>query len=88
MSTPLPEPLPLLWPFKPMSSATFGIDTLPDGRRKLWIKHDVLKNVTPRMLAWWFGNMEGDMEIQGQRVPRYRVWHPLDHDVAREFRIR
>jgi hypothetical protein len=71
-----------------MSSATFGIDTLPDGRRKLWIKHDVLKNVTPRMLAWWFGNMEGDMEIQGQRVPRYRVWHPLDHDVAREFRIR
>lgn len=86
MSTYLPEPLPLFWQLKPVSSARAGVETLKDGRRKYWIKHDVLKNVTPRMLAWWFGHMEGDVEIQGQRFPRYRVWHPLDHVYARYVR--
>jgi hypothetical protein len=86
MSTRLPEPLQLLWQFKSVSSARTGIEILNDGRKKFWIKHDVLKNVTSRMLAWWFGHMEGDVEIQGQRLPRYRVWHPLDHVYARYVR--
>jgi hypothetical protein len=86
MSTPLPEPLPLFWPFKPFSSASAGVETLKDGRKKYWIKHDILKNVTPRMLAWWFGHMEGDVDIQGRRFSRYRVWHPLDHVYARYVR--
>jgi hypothetical protein len=86
MSTHLPEPLPLFWPLKPVSSAKARVEALNDGRRKYWIKHDVLKNVTPRMLAWWFGHMEGDVEIQGRRFPRYRVWHPLDHVYARYVR--
>jgi len=86
MSTRLLEPLRLPWEFKPVSSATAGVETLTDGRKKFWIKHDVLKNVTPRMLAWWFGHMEGDVEIQGRRFPRYRVWHGLDHVYARYLR--
>jgi hypothetical protein len=86
MSTPLPEPLPLFWPFKPLSSASAGVETLKDGRKKYWIKHDILKNVTPRMLAWWFGHMEGDVDIQGRRFSRYRDWHPLDHVYARYVR--
>jgi len=86
MGTHLPEPLPLAWQFKPVSSASAGVETLNDGRKKFWIKHDVLKNVTPRMLAWWFGHLEGDVEIQGRRFPRYRVWHPLDHVYARYVR--
>ena len=45
MSTPLPEPLPLFWPFKPLSSASAGVETLKDGRKKYWIKHDILKCV-------------------------------------------
>ena len=65
MSTHLPEPLRLPWQLKPVSSASIGVETLKDGRKKFWIKHDVLKNVTPVMLAWWFGHMEGDVEIQG-----------------------
>jgi hypothetical protein len=73
MSTYLPEPLPLFWQLKPVSSARAGVEVLNDGRRKYWIKHDVLKNVTPRMLAWWFGHMEGDVEIQGQQFPRYQA---------------
>lgn len=86
MSTDLPEPLPLFWQFKPISSANAGIQTLNNGRKKYWIKHDVLKNVTPRMLAWWFGHMEGDVEIQAKHFPRYRVWHPRDHVYARYVR--
>jgi hypothetical protein len=83
MSSNLPEPLPLAWRFKPVSSAASGVETLQDGRRRFWIKHDVLKGVTPPMLAWWFGHMEGDIEIQGKQFPRYRVWHPRDHAYAR-----
>lgn len=87
MSIHPPEALPLFWQFKPMSSASAGVETLNDGRKKYWVKHDVLKNVTPQMLAWWFGHFgEGDVEIQGRRFPRYRVWHPLDHAYAHYVR--
>ncbi|MDO8903089.1 DAPG hydrolase family protein [Hydrogenophaga sp.] len=74
-----PKPLALPWALKPMGSADFGVDTLPDGRTRYWIRHDVVHGVTPRMLAWWFANLEGDIEIEGQRYNRYRVWHPYDH---------
>ena len=86
MSTQIPAPLQLPWQLKPPSSASSGVETLNDGRKRYWVKHSVLKNVTPRMLAWWFGHMEGDVEIQGKRYPRYRVWHPLDHVYARYVR--
>jgi DAPG hydrolase PhiG domain len=70
-----------------VSSASAGAETLNDGREKYWVKHDVLKNVTPQMLAWWFGHFaDGDVEIQGRRFPRYRVWHPLDHVYAHYVR--
>ena len=31
------------------------------------------------MLVWWFSHLEGDVEIAGRRVNRYRAWHPYDH---------
>src|SRR5262249_24883249 len=84
MSTHLRAPLPLFWPFRPARSASSGVETLDDGRRKYWVKHDVLKNVTPRMLAWWFGHFaDDDVEIHGRWFSRYRLWHPLDHVYAR-----
>lgn len=86
MNAHLPEPLPFFWQFKPVSSANAGVEILKDSRKKYWIKHDVLRGVTPGMLAWWFGHMEGNVEIQGQSFPRYRVWHPLDHVYARYLR--
>jgi hypothetical protein len=39
----------------------------------------VLKHVTPEMVAWWFGNIGGDIEIESRRPSRYLVWHPRDH---------
>jgi hypothetical protein len=75
----LPPPLDLGWSLKPLESARAGREVLPDGRVKFWIKHEVIKGVTPKMLLWWFGHLEGDIEIGGKRHNRYRVWHPRDH---------
>ena len=46
---------------------------------RYWIQHQVLRGVTPKMLVWWFSHLEGDVEIEGCRVNRYRAWHPYDH---------
>ena len=86
-STPLPEPLSVPWELRPASSAQSGVETLADGRKRYWVKHEVLKGVTPHMLAWWFANFaEGGVEIDGRLLNRYRVWHPFDHVYARYVR--
>ncbi len=75
----LPEPLALPMPLRPLASADTVAEKLPDGRIRYSIRHDVLRGVTPRMLAWWFANLEGDIAFGGQRYNRYRFWHPRDH---------
>lgn len=74
-----PEPTPLPWGLKPLGSARCGAERLPDGRVSYWIEHEVLRGVTPAMLAWWFSHLEGEVVIGGQRIDRYRAWHPYDH---------
>ncbi|MEZ5608165.1 MAG: hypothetical protein R3E52_13860 [Burkholderiaceae bacterium] len=74
-----PQPWPNPFPLKGLGSARYGAETLEDGRRSYWIEHEVVRGVTPRMLAWWFAHLEGDVVIQGRRVNRYRAWHPYDH---------
>jgi hypothetical protein len=49
------------------------------GRMVMHIHHDILKDISPEMVAWWFGNIGGDMEVGGARLNKYLVWHPLDH---------
>jgi len=75
MGVILPPPLSVPWELKPISSAMVGSETLPGGRKRYWVKHRVLKGVTPPMLVWWFGHLEGDVEIEGRLLNRYRVWH-------------
>jgi hypothetical protein len=70
MRTILLEPLSLPWKLKPVSSAQSGSETLADGRRRFWIKED-FPGITPAMLVWWFSHLEGDMEIEGRRLPLY-----------------
>jgi len=52
---------------------------LDDGRKELLIRHEELENVTPEMLLWWFHHLEETMKWHGAIVPRYHVWHPIDH---------
>lgn len=75
----LPPPLAIPWTMKPLASADTRAERLEDGRSRLSIRHDVLRGVTPEQVHWWFQNIAGDMELEGRRVPRYRVWHPRDH---------
>ncbi|MRD47971.1 hypothetical protein GHT07_11825 [Caenimonas koreensis DSM 17982] len=74
-----PEPVTVPWPLKPLGSAECGAERLADGRLSYWIRHDIVRGVTPRMLAWWFSNLEGEVTVAGQRINRYRAWHPYDH---------
>ncbi len=83
----LPEPIAVPWTMKPLSSAKTAIEHLDNGRLRMSIEHDVLHGVTPAMLVWWFRNLEGDVEIEGTRHSRYRVWHPRDHVAVRYHRL-
>lgn len=74
-----PEPWATPFPLRGLGSARCGAQTLADGRRCWWIEHAPLRGVTPRMLAWWFAHLEGDVLIGGRRINRYRAWHPYDH---------
>lgn len=71
--------LQIHWNRKPVSSAESGREVLGDGRIKYWIRHDKLKGINPKMLAWWFQHLEGDIEYEGNVYNRYHVWHPEDH---------
>lgn len=82
----MPAPLEVPWTMKPVASAQSGVDHLDDGRLRAWIRHDLVAGVTPAMLDWWFRHLEGDMLLEGVRVPRYRVWHPRDHVAFRYVR--
>jgi hypothetical protein len=72
-------PRPIDWEMRPVSSAETSARTLEDGRKELKIRHEELEAVTPEMLLWWFHHLEETMEWHGAIVPRYRVWHPIDH---------
>lgn len=79
VNTNLPPALSVSWLKKEVSSAESGTEILPDGRIKFWIRHSLLKGVTPKMLVWWFSHLEGKMEYEGGLYDRYLVWHPEDH---------
>ena len=74
----LPAPRPVLWPLRPLESAAVTT-TSDDSRTVVTIAHAPLQQVTPDMLAWWYGHIPGTMQYAGQICPRYLVWHPLDH---------
>lgn len=75
----LPPPLSLGWKMKSLESAATRINTLPNGSYELIIDHDVIKGVTPKMLEWWFKNLNGDVVFEGKKYNKYLLWHPLDH---------
>lgn len=83
----LPAPLPGSWALKPLRSARTGLTRLRNGQLELTIKHEVIRGVTPEMLAWWFCHIDGTMEYGGHTVSRYRVWHPSDHIAYRDLTV-
>jgi hypothetical protein len=86
MKRTAPTPLDIRWKCKPVETARSGVEILADGRIHCWIEHEVIQGVTPKMLVWWFGHLEGDMLHDGEWHARYRVWHPRDHVAIRYVR--
>jgi hypothetical protein len=81
----LPETRPLVWPLRPSESAESSI-VRSAGGVVITIRHEILRGVSPEMLAWWYRHVPGTMTYAGKSYPRYLVWHPLDHisyDVVR-----
>ncbi|MFH1518841.1 MAG: hypothetical protein ABIH17_13305 [Pseudomonadota bacterium] len=62
-----------------MSSAVIDLAYDGYGRMVCRIEHELLRGVSPQMLAWWFRNLGGDTELEGRRLAKYLVWHPTDH---------
>ncbi|MGK2954055.1 MAG: hypothetical protein ACSLFI_00020 [Solirubrobacterales bacterium] len=62
-----------------MDSAQTSFRRLPDRRYLLTIRHAPLTRVKPPMLAWWSANIEGEIELDGKKYPRYLIWHLYDH---------
>jgi hypothetical protein len=64
---------------KPLESATTSLSYDEHGRMVMHIKHDLVKGISPEMVAWWFGNIGGEFEVDGSRLNKYLAWHPSDH---------
>jgi DAPG hydrolase PhiG domain len=79
MSLKIPELRAFNWQMKTTASAITSLAIDNFGALHMYIQHDVVKGVTPKMLEWWFRNIGGDMEFQSKTYSKYQVWHPYDH---------
>jgi len=76
---PIPAPRRVGHPLRQATSATSTVQELPNHRRRVTIDHRPLRGVTPSMVRWWFENIGGTVEHDGERVEKYLLWHPVDH---------
>jgi hypothetical protein len=67
------------WQMKTLDTAQTRFEIDENNVFHLHIEHEIIQNVTPKMLLWWFQNIGGDMVFQGEKYPKYLVWHPKDH---------
>lgn len=70
---------PVLYPLRPVESATVGYLDAPHHRRRVTIDHRPLSGVTPAMLLDWFSHLGETMSYGGTVIDRYLAWHPIDH---------
>jgi hypothetical protein len=82
----LAPPRAIHWQMRQLSSARTTSETLADGRLELRIEHAPLEGITPKMLHWWFQTASEDMHWRGRTIPRYHLWHPIDHIQLRVVR--
>lgn len=65
---------------RPVDSARTNLEKTERGKLRLTIKHEPLRDVTPKMLVWWFQTFPArTLEVKGKPIPWYQLWHPIDH---------
>ena len=77
------------WTLKPVSSSHFEIVEKPNGQVCVVLNHALLRGVSEEMLRWWFLHfttlkvrLRDVPGYDGQAVPTYWLWHPVDHHSA------
>ena len=70
---------PVVYPLRPIDTATVRFTAASHHRRRVTIDHRPLANVTPPMLLDWFSNIGGTTYYGGAVSDRYLAWHPIDH---------
>jgi hypothetical protein len=70
---------PVLYPLRPVDTATVRYIEAPHHRRRVTIDHRPLSGVTPAMLLDWFTHLGGTIRYGGEIIDRYLAWHPIDH---------
>jgi hypothetical protein len=70
---------PVLYPLRPVDTATVRFDAAAHHRRRVTIDHRPLAGVTPTMLLDWFMHLGETMTYGGEVIDRYLAWHPIDH---------
>ena len=70
---------PVLYPLRPVESASVQYLDGAHRRRRVTIDHRPLRGVTPAMLLDWFTHLGGTILYGGQIIDRYLAWHPIDH---------
>lgn len=79
MVTLTPATRPVVYPLRPVDTATIRYTRGPHHRRRATIVHRPLAGVTPAMLLDWFTHLGETMSYGGAVIDRYLAWHPLDH---------
>lgn len=74
------------WSLKPVSSSHFEIHQKDNGQFCVVLNHALLRGVSAEMIHWWFLNftrlrvrLTDVPGYEGQQVPGYWLWHPVDH---------
>jgi hypothetical protein len=75
----IPEPIPIDWLMRDLSTANVTVRDLPDGRQQRIIRHAPLPGVKPCMMLWFLTHIDQHLEWHGMRMLAYRYWHPRDH---------
>jgi hypothetical protein len=70
---------PVLYPLRPVDTATVRYIEAPHHRRRVTIDHRPLSGVTPAMLLDWFTHLGGTIRYGDEIIDRYLAWHPIDH---------
>jgi hypothetical protein len=70
---------PVLYPLRPVETATVRFTDAPHHRRRVTIDHQPLAGVTQEMLLDWFTHIGETMTYGGAVIDRYLAWHPIDH---------
>jgi len=75
----IPEPIPIDWKMRDLSTAKVTLRDLDDGRQQRIIEHAPLPGVKPRMMIWFLKHIDQHLEWRGMKVLAYRYWHATDH---------